>query len=313
MTVRFAKPEINVGKGSLKEIGSIIKSGWFCEGKYVSALEDHFKEKFKVKYAVACSSATQGLVVAFKAAGIKNMKVGVPAFTWPSTLYALECNNNIPMFMDIDFEDWTMKCGYSDDYFDAYIPVDTFGAYSFIDTIKPVIYDAAHSYNTEDIGSRGIAEVVSLSFTKPVTAMQGGVLLTNDEDIYFKSKELVRLSCKLCEINAYVCLKSIDQFIERERTKNNLIDLYKSLIEVPYKTQENKSPSTFCILLQTQEKRDRIVELFKKNEIEVKVYYEPLSTGLRNTDEIFSKIIALPTYEDIYKSIHLITSIINEA
>jgi dTDP-4-amino-4,6-dideoxygalactose transaminase len=317
--VQFVKPNIKLSMLDLLDIQESIESGWFCNSNYVSKLERHFRNTFNVKFAIACSNATSGLIIAFKALNIKNKRVAIPAFTWPSTLYALECNGNIPVWCDINKETWNIDFETvlkRNDAFpiDAVIPVDVFGSNSDLEINQPVIYDAAHGYGLPNLGNRGDIEVVSLSFTKPITAMQGGMILTNSRSAYLEAKELVALSAKMCEINAYIALKEIKNYKSRIVDKLDCIDLYKKLIYIPYETQKtNNYSTTFSILLESKDKRDRIAKRFKEDNIEVKIYYEPLIRGLLNTEEVYSRIISLPTYKDIIEEIPRICKHINEA
>jgi len=313
--IPYVKPGINLGVNSSINVHEIIRSGKFCLGDYTNKLEEVIKLKYNVKYAVACCNATNGLIIAFKAAGIKNMRVGIPSFTWPSTLYALECNNNVPVFFDIDKDSWTIDVNSNDEYVDAYIAVDTFGNPANIVTEKPIIYDAAHSFGTYNIGNRGIVEVLSFSFTKPITGMQGGMILTNDENVHEEAKELVRLSAKICEINAFVCLKSKELYVDKLLSAMRIMNLYKELIKIPFKVQEynmSGNYSTFAILLETTEKRDNIYNELKDIGIETKIYYEPLVKGFKNTDDIYSRILCLPVYVNMISEISKICKIINE-
>jgi len=313
--IQFSKPDVKLTQDDMKKIQTSIESGWFCNGKYVQELEKHFRDKFKVKYAIACSNCTSGLIIAFKVLDIKNKDVAIPVFTWPSTLFAIECNENYPIFRDVNKDTWNMY--YDDSYYaDAVISVDVFGNESYIETKKPIIYDAAHSYGLENLGHRGDIEVVSLSFTKPVTSMQGGMILFNRDDLYNETRELVNLSAKMCEVNAYIGLNQAKTYDHKLRIKKIAMNMYKTLIKVPYTTQKvsrNSNYSTFCVLFDSKKERDKIAESIKKNNIEAKIYYEPLVRSFPNADDIYSRILALPTYKEVIPKIPKICKIINGA
>lgn len=337
--IQFNKPEINLTTSDMKKLQQSINSGWFCNGEYVQELERHFIERFNVKHAIACASCTSGLIVAVKALGIKNGIVMMPAFTWPSTKYAINCNDNIPLWCDIDLKSWDMDPKLCDNgdlasqhdksygftkWWDCQISVDIFGNESYIPFIRnghkiPTIYDAAHGYGLDNLGHRGDIEVVSLSFTKPITSMQGGMILTNRDDLVMEIDELVRLSAKLTEVNAYIALKSIENYDENIKTKVGIRQLYHDTLYklgVEYKSQyvsSNSNYSTFSITFNTKKKRDAVAKAFRKNDIEVKIYYEPLFKGLPNTDKIYNRIISLPTYKEMEDEVPRICKIINEA
>lgn len=316
LRIQFAKPDIKLPDNAYEEIKEIIRSGWVCEGKWVDKLENHFIEKFGVKYAIACANCTSGLVAAVKALDLNKKKVGLPAFTWPSTLYAIESGGGKPVFIDVDRKTWLMNQDFIK-FLDAVIPVDTFGN-EFIPTNCPdrIIIDAAHGYGNPNLGKRADIEVVSFSFTKVITAMQGGMILTNDDILKDKVREIVRLAAKMTEVNALICCYQLDKYEDDQQNKCRLIEMYKSLIECSYECQEipvNTNNSVFSLLFATPEKRDRIVELFTKNNIEVKCYYKPLTNKLKDTNYIYERIISLPIYKEVEEHIPFICKLINEA
>jgi dTDP-4-amino-4,6-dideoxygalactose transaminase len=280
---------LNINLKDLINIEEILSSGQVVKGKYINKLEENFKEMYEVKHAIACASCTAGLTIALDAGGFSNKLVALPAFTWPSTYYAVSNNYNYPLFCDIDEKTWLTKPrleGFNGrsmqrEKTDLIVAVDTFGnRCPKLETDIPVIYDAAHGFGLVGLGNRGLAEVVSFSFTKTVTGMQGGMILTNDDELAMKSRKLVNLYAKLTELNAYVCYHNL---------------------------------SVFSILLWDNKKRDRVAGQFIKNGIEVKIYYKPLVDSLPKTNRVYDKIISLPTWRGVEEHVPEICEIINNA
>lgn len=316
MKITYGHPNISVNDDLMKKIEEVLRSGWVSIGKYMGQLENHFREMCHVKHAIACSCATTGLIIAIKAAGWKNERVALPAFTWPSTLYALECNGNEPLFMDIDKETWLSE-PFLDEPCKRMIAVDTFG--SEWTTKEPyktdrVIIDAAHSYSNPNLGKRGLAEVVSLSFTKNVTATEGGMILTNDDKLAETAMELRRLSGRMEEINACIALESIKQYDDNDDFKQ--INYYEKHICIPHKKQLCKgysSLSVYSILFEDRITRDAVRVALAKNGCETKVYYDPLVSELLNTDYVYDRILSLPIHEGVKEVQDQIIEIINTA
>lgn len=317
---QYARPHFDFTKEDMAVIEEILRSGWVSIGKYVLELEENFKKMTGAKYAIATTSASQALYMTVKALGWRNMKVALPSFTWPSTYYAIENVAGIePVFTDIDPQTWLIDM---DDLkrrrkkFDAVISVDLFGSQSYIDTDKPVLYDAAHAFGLPRLGKRGIVEVVSLSFSKVVTAGEGGIILSDDRRFSDDVRYLRRVTSRMSEINAYLCNKAISQkkkFLDRRK---EIVQTYEKYLKIPYQTQkipEATNYSVFSILLQTKEERDRIVRAFNKAKVEVKIYHDPLVSGLPVTDDIFSRIIALPVNYDFKDNIVMLCQLINKA
>lgn len=318
MDIRFGNPNIEVSPRTATDIFKILDSGWVSIGKHVDALERHFEALCGVKYAIACSSATTGLIIAVKAAGWKNTRVHLPAFTWPSTLYAIQCNNNIGHFCDIEQDSWLMQkdslLHFSDD---CVMPVDIFGNQASVYESFPRenrIYDAAHSYGLPMLGKRGIAEVVSLSFTKVVTAMEGGVILTDDDKLADVAIELRRLTGRMGEINALIAMKSIENYNPDQTSK--VVNYYKKHITVSHGYQYELTAtnnSVFSLVFAESSVRNAIMTALAKAGVETKVYYDPLVRGFKNTEEIYSKILSLPTHEGVIPVQDDIIEIINLA
>ncbi|MEI6213329.1 MAG: DegT/DnrJ/EryC1/StrS family aminotransferase [Desulfuromonadales bacterium] len=317
-SIQFSKPTISLEKSDYTEIHKIINSGWVSIGVNVERLEAEFRSRYKVKHAIACSSCTQGLVVVMKAAGWRNKKVAVQPFTWPSTVYAIESNiGNVPVFCDIDPETWLIDINNLPvKAYDAVLAVDTFGNQAEIKTNKPVIYDSAHGFDLKDLGHRGIAEVISFSFTKVVSASEGGMILTNDNRLAETASELRRLSCRMPEINAVIALRSLKNYEKNQEAKIKIIDRYLKSFEFKFNTQRIQSCtnySVFSILLDTPDERDAIAHALKKSGVEFKTYYDPLVSGLKNIDSVYSRILSLPVYPQIADVQDKICDIINAA
>ena len=129
-------------------VADVLSSGRvnYWTGDQGRLFEEEFAGYVGVKHAIACSCCTQGLIIALKAVGWRNQRVAVPAFTWPSTVFAIESNiGNTPVFCDIDPETWLMDLDSLDDeLYDVVLAVDTFGNQADIKTRQRKGEDKAH-------------------------------------------------------------------------------------------------------------------------------------------------------------------------
>lgn len=313
--VPYGSPDINADALRV-EIAGILKSGWVSIGEYVEALENEFRSRFHVKHAIGTNCATTGLIIALKAAGWQDgAAINLPAFTWPSTLYAVNCVGVEPIFHDIDPNTWLMMEPRHN--YGKLLMVDTFGneapVYDGFD-FRNRIYDAAHGFGIRNLGHRGIAEVVSLSFTKVVTGMEGGMILTNDDDLAETAIELRRLSGRMGEINALIAMDSIRGY--EPCVSQFAVNYYKSNISVPNKCQEvvsDTNNSVFSLRFETSAVRDAIRIALEKEGIETKVYHEPLQRGHPESEKLYNTILALPLHGDAYAVQDDIIEIINTA
>jgi dTDP-4-amino-4,6-dideoxygalactose transaminase len=240
----------------------------------------------------------------------------MPAFTWPSTLYAVNCIAGFPIFHDIDPETWLMERPKSTET-GCLLLVDVFGnqceTFDQFD-FKRTIIDAAHGYGLPNLGRRGIAEVVSLSFSKVVTAMEGGMILTDDDKLAETARELRRLTARMTEISALIAQKSIVD-LDSDVARKNILS-YKKHITVSHKCQHvvsGTNNSVFCIVLEDSAIRDAIRIALGKAGVETKVYYDPLQDGHFYTDVLYSRILALPIHSGVTEHIEKIIQIINMA
>lgn len=298
--MRFAYPAIDLDDKTISHFEKIFETRWVSNSDYTREVEKHFCDLCGVKHAIACCNATQGLTIAMSAAGWKHKKVAVPAFTWPSTIYAIVRNNCEPVYADIDSETWAIDLNSVKGKFDAVVPVDIFGNEIIVDSAGyPVIYDAAHGYGLPMLGKRGIVEVVSLSHTKYPTAGEGGIILTNDDKVAELAIEERRLAARLSEFNSVVALNSIRKYGYYREQRERIIKRYLSEIKVPFITQKiptHTNNSVFAMLFETGLRNKIASSLSECLDLEIKIYYEPLISGLPNTDYVYKKILALPTH-----------------
>ncbi|MGR3301858.1 MAG: DegT/DnrJ/EryC1/StrS family aminotransferase, partial [Candidatus Scalindua sp.] len=196
------------------------------------------------------------------------------------------------------------------------IAVDTFGnEWNQSDYMKEnVIVDAAHGYGLPNLGKRGLAEVVSFSFTKIITATEGGMILTDDDELADTAYELRRLSGRMEEINALIAMESIKNY--KPEDTRAIINKYRKHITVSYKVQSiptYTNNSVFSILFEEQVIRDAVRLALAKNKVETKVYYDPLKSGLPNTDYVYQRLLSLPIHKGVIEHQDEIIEIINTA
>lgn len=314
--IRFSQPAIHLGAGEHRAIREVLRSGWVSNSAHVRRLEQHFVERFGVRHAVATSNCTQGLVIAIRAAGLAGKRVVLPAFTWPSTLYALLLNSCTPVFADIDPETWLLDLKSVRKAYDAVIGVDTFGNQATVRADVPVIYDAAHAYALPRLGRRGRAEVVSLSFTKLPTAGEGGVILTNDDALAREAIELRRLSARMPEVSAIIALASIAHYEANLLKRLQIIERYRKLLRVPFREQGVQTAtnhSVFAVRFASPAARDRAHAALAERGFETKIYYDPLVAGFPATRSVYRRVLALPTYPQIMSKVRTICAIIGRA
>lgn len=200
------RPKINKEE-ILQELGKVFDSGWIGLGPKTAEFEEKFANYIGVKYAVGVNSATAALHLACYVLGLKEgTDVIVPSMTFVSTALAPLYCGAAPVFADIEEDtlcidpiDIEKKVTFKTK---AIIPVHYGGHACRMDKIIEiankhnlwVIEDAAHGcggkYKDAMLGSIGTMGCFSFHAVKNLPTGDGGMITTNDEELYNELKEL---------------------------------------------------------------------------------------------------------------------------
>lgn len=90
----------------LEAVSNVLKSSWLTQGPKVPEFEDHLCEFLRVKYAVACSSGTAALQLAYASLGVNSDSIGVvPSVTFAATANAFRYLGAKVMLCDVNEDD----------------------------------------------------------------------------------------------------------------------------------------------------------------------------------------------------------------
>ena len=219
LEMSFLEPGINKNKMILTAGPSIgvrekiysadaTKNGWNNQwNKYLSQFEKEFAEYVGVNYAIATSSCTGAMHIALSALDIKKGdEVIVPDITWVSTANAVMLVGATPIFADVDIDTWTIDPKSVESLINektkAIMPVHLYGHPAKMDEIMAlakkynlkIIEDAAPSigaeFNGQKTGSFGDFSAFSFQGAKLLVTGEGGMLCTNDEDLYKRAYKI---------------------------------------------------------------------------------------------------------------------------
>src|SRR3989344_4470226 len=98
--IPITKPTLSKYSKYAPKFREIVESGNITNGKYVKLFEDMASKYLGVKYCIAVSSCTSGLMLVLKGLGIKG-EVILPSFTFSASGHAVLWNNLRPVFADI--------------------------------------------------------------------------------------------------------------------------------------------------------------------------------------------------------------------
>jgi len=200
-----------IGDEEKNQIAEVLNSGnistfvaspgeHFLGGKKIREFEEKFAAKMDTKYAVTFNSASSALHAAVVAVGVEpGQEVIVPPITFTSTATSSLMHNAIPVFSDVKRDTFCLdpaKLGQvKSSLSKAIIPVHLFGNACDMDEIMAfakknnlkVIEDCAQSpgaqYKSKTVGTIGDCGIFSFQESKNLMTGEGGMLITNDEDI----------------------------------------------------------------------------------------------------------------------------------
>tara|TARA_B110000037_G_scaffold88402_1_gene104764 strand:+ start:1701 stop:2897 length:1197 start_codon:yes stop_codon:yes gene_type:complete len=198
-----------LGDEEKAEIIKPLETGWIVQGPHVAKFQELFCEFTKSKHAHATTSCTTALHLGLEAMGIKTGdKVIVPSFTWVSSANAVEYTGAEVIFCDINLKTFNIdetklqNLIENDKSIKAIMPVNLFGLCANM----PFIMDLSKKFNLKVIedsacgfdswignkhsGTFGDCGCFSFHPRKSITTGEGGMLITDDENIANKVSQL---------------------------------------------------------------------------------------------------------------------------
>lgn len=201
----------SIGEEEVQAAKNVVESGvlsqflgaWhedFYGGAKVQEFEKMAAEYFGVNYAVTVNSWTSGLIAAVGAIGIEpGDEVIVTPWTMSASATAIMHWNAIPVFADIDPETFNISPESVEEnitpYTKAIMAVDIFGQSADMDELMSiaqrhglkVISDTAQApgamYKKQYAGTIADVGGFSLNYHKHIHTGEGGIIVTNDEEI----------------------------------------------------------------------------------------------------------------------------------
>ena len=201
----------NINEADIQAVVDVLKSNFLTQGPVLEQFERKVADYCGAKYAVAVTNATSALHIACKAAGLGH---GGSLWTSPITFTASAncgryCGANVD-FVDIDKATYNMspasleqklkKAKAAGKLPKVVVPVHLAGQSCDMQAIYKlaqeygftVLEDASHAigadYLDTKVGSCAYSDMTVFSFhpVKIITTGEGGLVLTNNEDLYKK-------------------------------------------------------------------------------------------------------------------------------
>lgn len=301
-----------------EEIKSIFDSKWLTNGGVKhQELEKKLKEKLKVNEVALFTNGHMALYTAIHLMNFpKGGEVITTPFTFASTTHAIVQNGLLPVFCDINRDDYTIDVSKIEslitDKTVAIVPVHVYGHVCDVDAIEKiakkhnlkVIYDAAHVFGVEingrGIGSYGDVSMFSFHATKVFNTIEGGCLTLNDDTLKTKIDrfknfgiatpdriEMCGINSKMNEFCAAMGLCNLRHIDQWEKQREIVYDRYQSNLTgvegvILPKYQENvKENYAYYPVIFDEKKfgksRDEVLEELSQHNIGARKYFYPLT------------------------------------
>jgi dTDP-4-amino-4,6-dideoxygalactose transaminase len=312
--LHVGRPNIGYRERLLERINDLLDRRWLTNrGPYVQEFEQRIADMIGVKHCIAMCNATVALEIAIRAVGLTG-EVIVPSMTFIATAHALQWQEITPVFCDVDPKTHNLDPGRVEEMITprttGIIGVHLWGRPCDMEALAEIarrrnlklLYDAAHafgcSHNGRMIGGFGDAEIFSFHATKFFNTLEGGAVVTNDDDLAAKIRLMknfgfagidnviyIGTNGKMNEVSAAMgltSLESLDEFIAVNR--RNYKYYQHELAGIPgirlvtYDETE-KCNYQYCVLevdaAVTLVSRDQLVDILWAENVVARRYFYP--------------------------------------
>ncbi len=321
----------------------VLKSGMLVENKYARQLEEEFSKYIGTKYATVTTSGTTALHVALEAAGIQpGDEVITTPFTFIASSNAILFVGGIPVFADIDPETYNIDPESIKKKITpktkAIMPVHIFGLPADMKAIMEiaeehnllVIEDCAQAHGAtidgKKVGSFGDIAAFSFYATKNMMSGEGGIVLTNNEEMIETAKAVknhgrgahggyhyyrIGYNFRMMDLVAAIAvnqLKKLPKFLDaRRKNVEHLVDIIGDLDGIKIQKEPKGYRSAWHVfgprLTTNKISRDKLIEELRNADIGARTLYsipcyaQPAYKDIQNWR--WAKFVKYPDYSKV--------------
>ena len=197
----------DITEAEINAVVAVLRSDRLSLGPRIPEFEAEFTKRLGVKHAIACSSGTAGLHMCWHAMRIgPGDEVVTTPFSFIASSNSVMFDGGKPVFVDIDPRTWQIDAARIEAAITprtkALLPVDVFGAPPDYETVWSiarrhklrVLEDSCEAlgatYKGRPAGTLGEAGVFGFYPNKQMTTGEGGMVVTNDDNIAFMVRSL---------------------------------------------------------------------------------------------------------------------------
>ncbi len=346
--LHVGRPNIGSKDEFLSLTNEIIDNKWLTNaGPKVKELESKLADYLGVKNVILMCNATIALEIAIRAMDLKG-EVIMPSFTFIACAHALQWQEITPVFCDIDPLTHNIDPNLIEQHITprttGILGVHLWGRPAKVEQLTDIaekhklklFFDASHgfacTYKTKRLANFGLAEIFSFHATKFFNTLEGGAVVTNDDELAGKIRLMknfgfagydnvvyIGTNGKMNEVSAAMGianLNHIDKVIEKNKANYSIYR--KELSAIPGLSMilynEHESNNYQYIVFEVDENttgisRDKLISILHKENILARKYFYPgihnmqpykslypyAKQMLSNTELIATKVISFPT------------------
>jgi perosamine synthetase len=355
MRINLSRPDIT--EAEIQAVLDVLRTPDLSLGPKLPAFERAFTEYMGMKRAVAVNSGTSALHLLMIAAGVgAGDEVITTPFTFIATSNCILMVGATPVFVDIDRQTLNIDPAKIETAITprtkAVIPVDVFGSPAGMDRVQEIA--ARHRlFNLEDsceaigstlngrlAGTFGDACAFAFYPNKQMTTGEGGVIVTNDDNIAdlcvslrnqgrgkgggWLAHERLGYNFRLSDINCALGIVQLSRMAEIKAKRRQVARWYQEMLADEPRVIAPADPpgcdiNWFVFVIQLAGERgrtirDKVLEALRARGIGVSNYFSPVHLqpfmvkqfGYRAgdfpvTEDVANRTIALPFYNNLSK------------
>ena len=350
--IPYTRPSIT--EQEVKYATDAARNGWGAHCyDYIHRFERLFREYVGTQYAIATSSCTGAMHMGLAALGIGPKDEVILADTnWIATAAPIVHLGATPVMVDILPDTWCIDPEKAEaaitSHTKAIIATHIYGNMCDMDRLLdigeqhgiPIIEDAAEAIGSRwrgrHAGSMGLFGTFSFHGTKTITTGEGGMLVTNDPELYetvlmlsnhgrsrTQTKqfwpEMIGFKYKMSNIEAAIGCGQMERIEELVARKREIFYAYREALAGVEGITMNPEPEgttsgfwmpTVVFDRETGVTREMLQEVFAAENIDARVFFWPLSDlpmlegryETPNAHDIAGRAINLPSYHDMSNS-----------
>lgn len=337
--IKYAWAIPDIGNEEIKAVTEVLKSGWISgTTPYNDQLEKEFAKVVGSKYSIAVSNGTAALILGLMALKERAyLNIAVPTWTYIATANTAQLMGKLKL-VDADLDTFCIKVSEIPKR-QVVMPVDIGGCPPDYDSIrklpwKPIIFaDSAEAigsyYKGKPVGSQADLHMFSLHATKVVTAGEGGMLTTNDKNLYETLKALnnqgygeghnpwdynhprIGYNFRMPSLQAAITLVQLKKLPKYLKKREEFVHIYHDILgdSVGYQKVPNyaKSCNFLFTILVNPKIKDKFIRNMSRNGIQVKAWkpvhmqppYLKYKYTLPNAEFLYERNVHLPIHNKL--------------